>query len=43
MDELFGSTYCPDNGRSAVCTRLEVAFHYLKYTFNLSDEDVVEG
>jgi len=43
LDEFFGSTYCPDNGRPAVSTRLMVALHYLKYTFNLSDEDVVEG
>jgi len=43
LDELFGSTYCPDTGRPAVSTRLMVALHYLKYTFNLSDEDVVEG
>jgi len=43
LDELFGSTYCPDNGRPAVSTRLMVALHYLKYTYNLSDEDVVEG
>jgi IS5 family transposase len=42
-DELFGSTYCPDTGRPAVSTRLMVAVHYLKYTFNLSDEDVGEG
>ena len=43
LDALFGSTYCPGNGRPAVSTRLMVALHYLKYTFNLSDEDVVEG
>jgi IS5 family transposase len=43
LEEHFGSTYCPDNGRPAVSTRLMVALHYLKYTFNLSDEDVVEG
>lgn len=43
LDELFGSTYCPDNGRPGVSTRLMVAFHYLKYTHNLSDEDVVAG
>ncbi len=43
LDELFGSTYCLDNGRPAVSTRLMVALHYLKYTYNLSDEDVVEG
>ena len=43
LDELFGATYCPDNGRPGVSTRLMVALHYLKYTFNLSDEDVVEA
>jgi IS5 family transposase len=41
LDTLFGSTYCPDNGRPGVSTRLMVALHYLKYTHNLSDEDVV--
>jgi len=43
LDELFGASYCPDNGRPAVSTRLMVALHFLKYTYNLSDEDVVEG
>jgi IS5 family transposase len=43
LDALFGSTYCPDNGRPAVTTRLMVALHYLKYTFDLSDEGVVDG
>ncbi|MBW2091743.1 MAG: transposase, partial [Deltaproteobacteria bacterium] len=41
LDEVFGSTYCPDNGRPGVSTRLMVALHYLKYTHNLSDEEVV--
>jgi len=43
MDELFGKTYCPDNGRPGVSTRLMVSLHYLKYTHNLSDEDVVSA
>lgn len=43
IEEVFGSTYCPDNGRPAISTRLMVALHYLKYTHNLSDEDVVAG
>jgi len=43
LDEQFGSTYCPDNGRPGVSTRLMVALHYLKYTYNFSDDDVVEG
>lgn len=41
LDEVFGSTYCPDNGRPGVSTCLMVDLHYLKYTHNLSDEDVV--
>ncbi len=41
LDELFGQTFCPDNGRPAVNTRLMVALHYLKYTRNLSDEGVL--
>jgi transposase, IS5 family len=43
MDELFGETYCPDNGRPGVSTRLMVSLHYLKYSFNLSDDDAVSG
>jgi len=43
LDEQFRSTYCPDNGRAGVSARLMVALHYLKYTYNLSDEDVVEA
>lgn len=41
LENAFGATYCPDNGRPAVCTRVMVALHYLKYTHNLSDEEVV--
>ena len=43
LDAVFGATYCPDNGRPAVSTRLMVALHYLKYTYDLSDEGVVSG
>ena len=43
LDDVFGETYCPDNGRPAISTRLMVALHYLKYTYDLSDEDVVQG
>jgi transposase, IS5 family len=43
LEKVFGSTYCPDNGRPAISTRVMVALHYLKYTHNLSDEDVVAG
>lgn len=41
FDEAFGKTYDENTGRPGSSTRLLVALHYLKYTFNLSDEDVV--
>ena len=43
MDELFEDTYCPDNGRPGVSTRLMISLHYLKYTHSMSDEDVVSS
>ena len=43
LDELFGSTYSPGEGRPGISTRLMVSLHYLKYTHNLSDDDVVTG
>jgi len=43
LNDVFGSTYCPDNGRPGVSTRLMVSLHYLKYTHNLSDEDIVSA
>jgi IS5 family transposase len=42
FDTAFGSTYS-DKGRPGISTRLMVALHYLKYTFDLSDEDVILG
>jgi IS5 family transposase len=43
LNNVFGVTYCPDNGRPGVSTRLMVSLHYLKYTHNLSDEDIVSA
>ena len=43
FDEVFGESFCPDNGRPAISTRLMVALHYLKYSCDLSDEEVVRG
>ena len=43
MDEVFGKTYCPDNGRPGVSTRLMVSLHYLKYSYNLSDVFITYG
>jgi len=42
FDESFGKCYSPGQGRPAKPTRLMVGLHYLKHTFNLSDEEVVK-
>ncbi len=41
FDSAFGNLYSPDQGRPAKPTRLMVGLHYLKFTFNMSDEEVV--
>jgi IS5 family transposase len=41
FDVTFGSLYHPGNGRPGTPTRLMVGLHYLKHTFNQSDEAVV--
>lgn len=41
FDGKFEPLFCLDNGRPAIPTRLMVALHYLKYTYNLSDEETV--
>jgi IS5 family transposase len=43
LEEYFGEFYSNKTGRPAISTRLMVAVNYLKYTFNLSDEAVLEG
>ena len=43
LEELFGDTYCSDNGHPGASARLMVALHYLKYSHNLSDEEVIKG
>lgn len=42
FDAAFGELYCPDNGAPAKATRLMVGLHYLKHTFNESDESVLD-
>jgi len=42
FDNTFGKLYDQGFGRPAKPTRLMVGLHYLKYTYNLSDEAVVE-
>ncbi len=41
FDKEFGTKYSETNGRPAINTRLMVSVHYLKYAFNLSDEDTL--
>ena len=43
FDEAFGETYCATTDRPGTSTRLMVSLHYLKYTYNLSDESVIAG
>ena len=40
FDEKFEAHFS-DEGRPAIATRLMVALHYLKYTYDLSDEETV--
>jgi IS5 family transposase len=42
FDKAFDPLSCEDNGAPGLPTRLMVAIEYLKYTFNLSDEAVVQ-
>ena len=41
FDEAFGPLYDEKLGRPALSTRLVVGLHYLKYTYDESDESVV--
>ena len=43
LDEAFGSTFCHDNGRAGIPTRLMVALHYLKFTYDLSDRQALKS
>lgn len=42
FEDAFGAYFCEDNGAPGKPVRLMVGLHYLKHTFNLSDELVVE-
>jgi transposase, IS5 family len=42
FDKEFTPMFCPNNGRPGIPTRMMVALHYLKYSEDLSDEEVVE-
>ena len=43
FEQHFGKFYSPNRGRPGKPIRLMVGLQYLKYTFNLSDEDLVWG
>ena len=43
IDTVFGEAYCPNKGRPAISIRLMISLQYLKYTHNLSDDDVVNA
>jgi transposase, IS5 family len=43
FEEKLGPTFSEENGRPGLPVRLMVGLHYLKYTYSLSDEAVVEG
>ena len=41
FDQAYEPLFCADNGAPALPTRLMVGLEYLKYTYNLSDEELV--
>ena len=41
FEEQLGQTFCQDNGAPGISTRLMVGLHYLKYQYNLSDDQVL--
>lgn len=43
LEAEFTPRFCQDNGCPAKSIRLMTALHYLKYTYDLSDEEVVAG
>ena len=42
FEKAFGASFCEDNGAPGKPVRLMAGLHYLKHTFNLSDELTVE-
>ncbi len=43
LEEKLGESFDQKKGRPAISTRLMVSLHYFKYTFDLSDDDVIES
>lgn len=42
LEQTFAPLFCEDNGRAACPSRLMVGLHYLKHTYDLSDEGTLE-
>jgi IS5 family transposase len=43
LDKEFGKNFNESKGRPGISTRLIISLHYLKFTYDLSDEDVLES
>jgi len=43
FEEKLSETFCENNGRPGLPVRLMVGLQYLKYTYGLSDEAVIEA
>jgi IS5 family transposase len=43
LEEQYGALYVENTGRPGLPTRLMAGLHYLKHTYDVSDEGVVEG
>ena len=43
LEKHFGASFCEKKGRPGSSTRLMVSLHYLKYSHNISDEEVVSN
>jgi IS5 family transposase len=43
FDNHFGEMFDQEKGRPAICTRVMVALHYLKFNYDLSDEATLAG
>ncbi|MGA1847684.1 IS5 family transposase [Deferribacter abyssi] len=41
LEEIFGSLYHEKKGRPGISIRLMIGLHYLKYTYNMSDVEVL--
>lgn len=43
LELAFEKFYCQNNGRVGISSRLMISLHYLKYTYDLSDEGLLQS